>query len=86
MSYVIKRTDQGGGWVTPAGSAASYTHRLQDARTFSTKEAAEHERCPENEVVLVREILEMQKPSDQEGFGVCVPLDKGDQEREKSTT
>ncbi len=36
--------------------------------------------------VLVREILEMQKPSDQEGFGVCVPLDKGDQEREKCTT
>jgi len=54
--FVIKRTDQGRGYVTPAGSRNSYTRYLQAARVFDTREAAERERCPDNEVVVpVRE-------------------------------
>lgn len=49
--YVIRRADQGGGWVTPAGSPGSYTGKLQHARRFPTLEAAERERCTENEIV-----------------------------------
>lgn len=51
MAYVIKRTDQGGGYVAPPGSRKSYTPRLQSARVFSTREEAERNRCPGNEVV-----------------------------------
>ena len=57
MTYVIRRTDQGGGWVTPPGSRSSYTRSLQYAATWVTKEDAERERCPDNEVVeAVRDI------------------------------
>lgn len=52
MPYVIERTDQGGGYVAPAGSRGSYVRELQRARTFPTREAAERERCPENERVV----------------------------------
>lgn len=52
MAYVIKRTDQGGGYVAPPGSRASYTPYLQSAQVFSTREEAERNRCPGNEVVL----------------------------------
>ena len=58
MTYVIKRTDQGGGYVCrpgPANSYGSYTQRLQGAQQFQTREAAEKERCPGNEVVLPME-------------------------------
>lgn len=51
MPYVLRRTDQGGGWVTRPGSRASYTRRLQDACTFLTRECAEANRCPGNEVI-----------------------------------
>jgi hypothetical protein len=51
MAYVIRRTDQGGGWVTRPGSAGSYTWKLQSARTWPTREAADKQRCPGNEVV-----------------------------------
>lgn len=44
--YVIKK---GARYVAPAGSARSYTTRLERARIFATREAAEAERCPENE-------------------------------------
>ena len=52
MTYVLNRTDQGRGYVTPAGSPGSYTAKLQDARLFPTREAAEAERCVENEIVV----------------------------------
>lgn len=52
MSYVIKRTDQGGGYVAPAGSPKSYTHSIEKARKFATREQAEADRCEGNEVVL----------------------------------
>lgn len=47
--YVIIRTD--GSFVARSGSASSYTNALQRARTWPTREAAERERCPENERV-----------------------------------
>ena len=49
--YIIKRTDQGGGWVTNPGSKSSYTRSLQKARVYPTREEADADRCPENEVV-----------------------------------
>jgi hypothetical protein len=49
--YVIQNTETGR-YVTPSGSAASYTSKLQCARTFATKEQADRERCPGNETVL----------------------------------
>jgi hypothetical protein len=51
MRYVLWRTDQGRGWVTRAGSPGSYTGKLQQARTFATREDAERNRCPGNEIV-----------------------------------
>lgn len=51
MKYVIRRTDQGGGYVAPPGQDKSYVRDLRRARTFDSREAAEAERCPENEVI-----------------------------------
>lgn len=50
--YVIKRTDQGGGYVAPAGSDKSYTHTLENAKMWRTRENADRERCVGNEIVL----------------------------------
>ncbi len=50
--YVLKRTDQGGGYVAPAGSSGSYTPKLQNARTFYTYAEADKERCPGNEIIV----------------------------------
>jgi len=50
--YVIKRTDQGGGYVTPPGSAKSYTRDATYARTYPTRDAAEADRCKGNEIVV----------------------------------
>jgi len=49
--YVIRRTDQGGGFVAPQGSKKAYTFQRLRARIFKTREAAEADRCPGNEVV-----------------------------------
>ena len=60
--FVIKRTDQGGGYVTPPGSLKSYTRSLEKARKFNTKDEAEGHRCPGNEVVIpVSEIRRKRK-------------------------
>ena len=57
MNYIIMRQD--GAFVTPSGSASSYTRDILKARKFATREAAERERCPENEsVVSLYAILE----------------------------
>ena len=50
--FVIKRTDQGGGYVAPSGSVSSYTGALQNARIFNTAEEAERNRCPQNEIIV----------------------------------
>ena len=50
--FVIKRTDQGGGYVTPPGWQNSYTSMLQHAWQFDSRASAEANCCPGNEVVL----------------------------------
>lgn len=52
MFYVLQRTDQGGGYVAPPGSEKSYTHDAAKARKFDSREAAEEDRCVENEVIV----------------------------------
>ncbi len=54
MPYVIVRTDQGGGYVS-GRRGASYTRRLEQARIYGTKDEAERDRCPENEVAVTVE-------------------------------
>lgn len=51
MKYLLRRTDQGGGYVAPPGSAKSYTKSRDKARRFNTREEAERDRCPGNEVI-----------------------------------
>lgn len=58
--FVIKRLPDGA-YAAPPGEQHSYTKQLQRARTFGTREAAERELCPENEVV-VEVSTEMPKP------------------------
>lgn len=48
--YVLVRED--GKFVTPPGSHRSYTGKLQEARVFATREAAERERCVGNETCV----------------------------------
>ena len=52
--FIIKRTDQGGGYVadprTTGGS--SYTRYPARARRYPTMEAAERDRCPGNEIII----------------------------------
>lgn len=52
MSYVIKRTDQGGGYVAKRGLKESYTKDIEKVRTFATIEEAERNLCIGNEVVI----------------------------------
>lgn len=52
MAFIIRRTSEGGGYVAPSGSPSSYVRNPDRARQFPTREAAERERCPSNEVVL----------------------------------
>lgn len=47
--YIIKRTDQGGGFLATPGSAHSYTHNLAYAQGFRTRDDALAQ-CCENEV------------------------------------
>lgn len=51
MAFIIRRTDQGGGYVAPQGSAKSFTHSRQRARQYPSREAAEADRCPGNEII-----------------------------------
>lgn len=43
--WVLERTDQSGGYVTPRGSEKSYTPDKAAARRFSTRAEAEQESC-----------------------------------------
>lgn len=61
--FVLVRTDQGGGYVgaNPGQTGQSYVRNLRKARTFSTREQADAERCPGNEIIVSVEGL-LQKP------------------------
>ena len=47
--YILKRTD--GAYVAKPGSAKSYTRCLQNAQTFTSREEADRNRCPDNETI-----------------------------------
>lgn len=51
MAFLLRRTDQGGGYVAPQGSRKSYTPHRAKARRYPTREAAEADRCPGNEAI-----------------------------------
>jgi len=52
--YILKRIDQGGGYVAVPGSHQSYIKApvLGLIRIFDTREAAEAERCIDNEIII----------------------------------
>lgn len=52
MAYILKRTDQGGGYVASPGLRCSYTRAIARARRYPTREAADADRCPGNEIIL----------------------------------
>ena len=54
--YVLKCSDSKRGYVAKPGSSHSYTRRLEGARTFPSRADAEREKCG-NEVVLLLEDL-----------------------------
>lgn len=45
MAYIIRRLDQGGGFVAPPGSEKSYTRNRLAARRFPSREAAQADAC-----------------------------------------
>lgn len=50
MKYVLRRAGDNS-YVTPAGSAKSYTKDVTKARIFTTREEAVREQC-ENETIV----------------------------------
>lgn len=54
MMYVLRNVDNGK-YVAPSGSTNSYTERLQNARVFPTREAAQADACGNDRVVAVRD-------------------------------
>ena len=50
MHYVIRNTDTGK-YVARSGLKRSYTARYDELRVYSSREAAEADRCPGNEVI-----------------------------------
>jgi hypothetical protein len=52
MAYILRRTDQGGGYVANPGSKSSYTRNPLNAQRFETKEQAIANSCPGNEVPI----------------------------------
>ena len=55
--YLIKRTDQGGGYVATPGRANSYTNRIENAQIFLSRSVADSQRCKGNEVIVELESL-----------------------------
>lgn len=60
MFVIVRRAKNGRlEYVTRPGAEHSFTSQLESARTFSTKEMAQKEVCPENEwVVPVERLLQ----------------------------
>ena len=54
MPYILKRTDRRGGYVADVGRSrgSAYTRKPEEIKLYPTREAAERDRCPENEVVM----------------------------------
>jgi hypothetical protein len=52
--YVIKRGNE---YVAPAGSHKSYTKKLENARTFPTRAAAEADACGNESVHAVSDLV-----------------------------
>jgi len=50
--YLLKRTDQGGGYVARSGLREAYTLNIDKVRLFTTKEDAERNRCTDNEIII----------------------------------
>ena len=50
--YVIKKTDQGGGFLAPSGRKETYTYDVSEARVFRSLEKANNEKCQLNEIVV----------------------------------
>lgn len=50
MKFVIRR-DEDGAYVSKSGSESSFTHYLQLAEIFNSREEAENNRCKENEYI-----------------------------------
>lgn len=56
MYVLVRHSD--GKYVARSGSEQSYTKRLEDARKFSSREAAEADRCVQSErIANVSDIL-----------------------------
>jgi phage protein U len=55
IMYVIKRINQRGGYVAQTGTGRSYTHNLAKAKVYETRQKAELDLCPENEIILYKE-------------------------------
>ena len=57
--FVIRRIDQGGGYVAPPGSLGSYTHNIIAARRFETIEEARGHCCENERVVSLPESIHL---------------------------
>lgn len=56
MSYVLIRNEDGA-YVAPSGSPSSYTRKLENARTYATREAAEGDACGNERAVNVDTLI-----------------------------
>ena len=54
--YVLKRNEDGK-YVAPAGSKNSYTTKLEQARTFPTREAALADACGNETVYAISDLV-----------------------------
>ena len=52
LRYVIRRTDQSGGYVAMAGQEHSYTNTIRNMRKFDSVQEANENRCEGNEIVV----------------------------------
>ena len=57
MAKFIIQNVENAKFVAPSGSHNSYTERLENAKTFATREAAEAEACGNERIVNVEELL-----------------------------
>ena len=55
--YVIKRLDQGGGYVAISGHPSSYTNSIRLMRRYDTYEEAKNSCCGNEMPVLLEDLL-----------------------------